>query len=169
MNRKVTRDEVIILMFFKLTWDLVYRFRPVVHLWRPTAFYRSGIRAHSHWKQWKLSVVIMKSAECPGVHMTLGSVVWNDISNVGWGSGGLCLLLGLLWQSGTDRCRELVVISDVICIHLKWWHGIKSQIALPNMLRHCNSQRYIHRLRNNFWTYWTYELWFQTPFCYHEF
>lgn len=30
MNRKVTRDEVIILMFFKLTWDSPCRFRPAV-------------------------------------------------------------------------------------------------------------------------------------------
>lgn len=30
MNRKVTRDEVIILMFFKLTWDSLRQFRPAV-------------------------------------------------------------------------------------------------------------------------------------------
>lgn len=56
MNRKVTRDEVIILMFFKLTWDSPRWFRPAVHPEHPAAFFGNGITAHSCWEQGKLLV-----------------------------------------------------------------------------------------------------------------
>lgn len=107
MNRKVTRDEVIILMFFKLTWDSPRRFRPAVQqkiiLWG-----------------WDPSPVLLGARTAPG--RPGGPLDGSKDLAVTAGAGIVPWLSLALSQPGDHSQWSLLTI---ISAHAEWWCGTK--------------------------------------------
>lgn len=156
MNRKVTRDEVIILMFFKSTWDSPRWFRPAVQPEHPFVGMGAqptpaGSKESSLWHQ-----------------KGLGGFPWMAPRTLVWHArDSPC---GCSWLSGCCPCSACdtlavpawrhwgtphpVVISQIICVHIKWWPGTKCP---PNTLRHSQHQsKFIIWLKNNPRAPWTH-------------
>lgn len=60
-----------------------------------------------------------------------------------------------------------VIISNVICIQVKWWCGMKCHIAHPTHWDTLSTnQRFINWLKNNSWAPWTHMNYgFKLPFA----
>lgn len=125
MNRKVTRDEVIILMLFKLTWDWPCWFRPAIYPEHPFVGMGSqptpaGSRESSLWHQGGCR-------KAWGVPKDLGVTAGASKGFSPWLICCPCSVCDSLagpawWHWGIP---QPVVIAHIICVHGKWWCGPK--------------------------------------------
>lgn len=153
MNRKVTWDEVIILMFFKLTWDSPRWFGPAVHPEDPFVGMGSqpppaGSKDSSWWHQEGLGDPLdgTKDLAKDGTRSIQGILPMVLALRCCPCSACDSLAVPAWWHWGTP---QPVVISHIICVHVKRWCGTKCP---PNTLRHSQHQsKFVIWLKNNPW------------------